>query len=65
MQKLPDTHVQMLESSWFRVCVIHGCAQARNILIATGCKAVKAPIEGSEHGIISDDVLSLERIPDR
>lgn len=30
--------------------------QAKNILIATGGRAVKLPIEGAEHAIISDQV---------
>ena len=37
--------------------------QAKNILIATGSYAIKAPIEGSEHGITSDEVLNLEELP--
>lgn len=39
--------------------------QVRNILIATGSKATKAPIEGNELGIISDEVLALEQLPKR
>lgn len=37
--------------------------QARHILIATGAKAHKLPIEGAEHSIISDQVLDLPEKP--
>jgi len=37
--------------------------QAKNILIATGSFASKIPIEGSEYGITSDEVLNLEKLP--
>lgn len=37
--------------------------QAKNILIATGAKAQKLPIEGAEHAIISDHVLDLPERP--
>ena len=33
--------------------------QAKNILIAVGGRAVRIPIEGVEHAIISDDILEL------
>ena len=39
--------------------------QAKNILIATGSKATKIPIDGNEHGIISDEVLALTSVPER
>lgn len=37
--------------------------QAKYILIATGGKAVKLPIEGAEHAIISDEILNLPSLP--
>ena len=37
--------------------------QTRHILIATGAKAHKLPIEGAEHSIISDHVLDLPERP--
>lgn len=37
--------------------------QAKNILIATGARAVKVPIPGAEHAIISDDILDLPELP--
>ena len=37
--------------------------QAKHILIATGAKAHKLPIEGAEHAIISDHVLDLPERP--
>ena len=37
--------------------------QAKHILIATGAKAHKLPIEGAEHSIISDHVLDLPERP--
>ena len=39
--------------------------QVKNILVATGSKATKIPIDGAEHGIISDEVLALETLPKR
>jgi glutathione reductase (NADPH) len=36
---------------------------AKNILIAVGGRAFKAPIEGAEHSITSDDILVLPKIP--
>lgn len=39
--------------------------QAKNILIATGAKAKKLPIEGAEHAIISDHVLDLPSRPQK
>jgi len=39
--------------------------QAKNILIATGSFASKIPIEGSEYGITSDEVLNLEKLPEK
>lgn len=36
---------------------------AKHILIATGAKAHKLPIEGAEHSIISDHVLDLKERP--
>ena len=39
--------------------------QAKNILVATGSYPIKAPIEGSEHGITSDEVLNLEKLPEK
>jgi glutathione reductase (NADPH) len=38
---------------------------AKNILIATGGRAVKLNIPGAEHGITSDEALSLEALPKR
>jgi pyruvate/2-oxoglutarate dehydrogenase complex dihydrolipoamide dehydrogenase (E3) component len=38
-------------------------AQAKNILIAVGGRAFKAPIEGAEHSITSDDILVLPKVP--
>ena len=42
-----------------------GTVQVRNILVATGSKAQKIPIDGNEHGIISDEILALDRLPQR
>ena len=39
--------------------------QVKNILIATGAKATKIPIEGNELGIISDEILALEKLPEK
>lgn len=39
--------------------------QAKHILIATGAKATKLPIEGAEHAIISDHVLDLPERPNK
>lgn len=39
------------------------CLQAKTILIATGGRAVKLPIDGAEHAIISDEVLNLPKLP--
>jgi glutathione reductase (NADPH) len=39
--------------------------QVKNILVATGSKAQKIPIDGSEHGITSDEILALDRLPQR
>ncbi|CAL5227621.1 g10625 [Coccomyxa viridis] len=39
--------------------------KAKNILVATGSYPIKAPIEGSEHGITSDEVLNLEQLPEK
>jgi len=39
--------------------------KVRNILVATGSKAQKIPIDGNEHGIISDEILALDRLPQR
>ena len=47
------------------VCCKLPLVQAKNVLIATGSYAVKAPIEGSEHGITSDEVLNLEQLPEK
>ena len=45
-------------SSWLRCCL-----QAKTILIATGGRAVKLPIDGAEHAIISDQILNLPKLP--
>jgi glutathione reductase (NADPH) len=37
---------------------------AQSILIATGGRAVRAPIEGSEHAITSDEALALDDLPE-
>lgn len=37
---------------------------AKHILIATGGHAVKAPIEGAEHAITSDEALALDDLPE-
>lgn len=37
--------------------------QAKTILIATGGRAVKLPVDGAEHAIISDEVLNLPSLP--
>jgi glutathione reductase (NADPH) len=37
--------------------------EARNIVIATGSKPRRLPIEGAEHMITSDDVLSERKLP--
>jgi len=39
--------------------------QAKNILIATGGRAIVPPIEGKEYTIISDQVLDLPKKPER
>ena len=39
--------------------------QAKNILIATGGRALVPPIEGKEHTIISDQVLDLPKKPSK
>ena len=39
--------------------------QAKNILIATGGRALVPPIEGKELTIISDQVLDLPKKPER
>lgn len=39
--------------------------QAKNILVAVGGKATKAPIEGAEHAIVSDEVLQLSQRPNK
>ena len=39
--------------------------QVKNILVSTGSKATKIPIDGAEYGIISDEVLALETLPKR
>ncbi|KAL0024238.1 hypothetical protein WJX77_010882 [Trebouxia sp. C0004] len=36
---------------------------AKTILIATGGRAVKLPIDGAEHAIISDEILNLPSLP--
>lgn len=36
---------------------------ANKILIATGGRAVKLPIDGAEHAIISDEILNLPSLP--
>ena len=36
--------------------------QAKNILIAVGGRAFRAPIEGAEHAITSDDILVLPKV---
>ena len=36
---------------------------ARHVLLATGGRAVKAPIPGAEHAITSDDALVLDHLP--
>jgi glutathione reductase (NADPH) len=40
-------------------------ATAARIVIATGGRAVKADIPGAEHGLISDDVFTMRRLPRR
>ena len=40
-----------------------GALQAKHILIATGGRPTKLPIEGSEHAIISDEILNLPKVP--
>lgn len=37
-------------------------SQAKNILIAVGGRAFKAPIDGAEHAITSDDILVLPKV---
>ena len=32
--------------------------QAKKIFVATGGRAVKLPMDGAEHGIISDNILN-------
>lgn len=39
--------------------------QAKNILIATGGRALVPPIEGKEHTIISDQILDLPKRPNK
>lgn len=39
--------------------------QVRNILVAVGGKPSKAPIEGSEHAITSDEILNLPERPNK
>jgi hypothetical protein len=40
--------------------------QAGNILVATGSRAVIAPVEGAkEHGMNSDHILNLDALPKR
>ena len=46
-------YVDMRESMW---------AQAKNILIAVGGRAVKPPIEGAEHAMTSDEILEIEEV---
>ena len=41
------------------------CVTAEHILVATGGKPVRATEPGAEHGLVSDDVFSLPRRPDR
>lgn len=36
--------------------------QAKNILIAVGGRAFKAPIEGAEHAITSDEILVIPKV---
>lgn len=43
----------------------HAYMQAKNILIATGGRAVVPPIEGKEHTIISDQILDLPKRPNK
>ena len=43
-------------------CLLDGL-QANKILIATGGRAVKLPIDGAEHAIISDEILNLPSLP--
>ncbi|HUP23683.1 MAG TPA: glutathione-disulfide reductase [Thermoanaerobaculia bacterium] len=38
---------------------------SRNVLVATGGRPRRPAIPGAEHGMVSDDVFSLERLPDR
>ena len=37
--------------------------QVNKIFIATGGRAVKLPIDGAEHAIISDEILNLPSLP--
>ncbi len=47
------------------LCSVVPLVQAKNILVATGSYPIKAPIEGSEYGITSDEVLNLEQLPEK
>ena len=39
--------------------------QAKNILVAVGGFPSKAPIEGAEHAIVSDEILQLQEHPNK
>ncbi|KAK9795924.1 hypothetical protein WJX73_005162 [Symbiochloris irregularis] len=52
--KLLDAHTIDVDGKQFT---------AKHILIATGGKPTKIPIEGAEHAIISDQILNLSKVP--
>jgi len=54
-------HPRQYYTSWKKTMVV----QAKNILIATGGRALVPPIEGKELTIISDQVLDLPKKPER
>jgi len=37
-------------------------SQAKNILIAVGGRAVRAPIKGAEHALTSDEILVIPKV---
>ncbi|MBI4085063.1 MAG: NAD(P)/FAD-dependent oxidoreductase [Candidatus Liptonbacteria bacterium] len=47
------------------IAVGDGTLEGRFIVIATGAKPAKLPMEGAEHLLISDDFLELEKLPKR
>lgn len=54
------SHRECSSNCFCQLCLL---LQAKTILIATGGRAVKLPIDGAEHAIISDEILNLPSLP--